>query len=92
MRGRSGCLWVVATPIGNLDDLSKRAIDVLGKVAIIAAEDTRRSAPLLARAGSRARVVAVHEHNEREQFAPLLERLAAGEDIALISDAGTPLI
>ncbi|MGA8277059.1 MAG: 16S rRNA (cytidine(1402)-2'-O)-methyltransferase [Rhodanobacteraceae bacterium] len=92
MRSGTGRLWIVATPIGNLDDLSRRAIDVLGKVAIIAAEDTRHSAPLLARAGARARVVALHEHNEREQFGPLLECLAAGDDIALISDAGTPLI
>jgi 16S rRNA (cytidine1402-2'-O)-methyltransferase len=87
-----GCLWVVATPIGNLDDLSPRAAEILGRVALVAAEDTRHSAPLLARAGSRAAVIAVHEHNEREQIPRILERLAAGEEIALISDAGTPLV
>lgn len=87
-----GCLWVVATPIGNLDDLSPRAAEVLGRVALIAAEDTRHSGPLLARAGSRAPTMALHEHNERAQAARILERLAAGEEIALISDAGTPLV
>jgi 16S rRNA (cytidine1402-2'-O)-methyltransferase len=86
------CLWVVATPIGNLDDLSPRAVEVLGRVALVAAEDTRHSGPLLARAGSRAPLVAVHEHNELAQTARILERLAAGEEIALISDAGTPLV
>lgn len=87
-----GRLWVVATPIGNLDDLSPRAAQVLHDVDLIAAEDTRHSGPLLARIGSAAKCVALHEHNEREQVAQLLERLRQGVDVALICDAGTPLI
>lgn len=89
---RPGQLWVVATPIGHLDDLTLRAADVLRRVAVIAAEDTRHSAPLLARIGSSAATVALHEHNEREQCERLIERMRAGADVALISDAGTPLI
>ncbi|WP_386067665.1 16S rRNA (cytidine(1402)-2'-O)-methyltransferase [Tahibacter sp. UC22_41] len=88
----TGRLWVVATPIGNLDDLTARAREVLGRVALIAAEDTRHSAPLLARYGIGTRVVALHEHNERDEAERLVARLRGGEDIALISDAGTPLI
>jgi len=88
----TGRLWVVATPIGNLDDLSVRAREVLGRVALIAAEDTRHSAPLLARYGIGTRVVALHEHNEREEAERLVARLRGGDDIALISDAGTPLV
>ncbi|MEO7199912.1 MAG: 16S rRNA (cytidine(1402)-2'-O)-methyltransferase [Dokdonella sp.] len=92
MTSKSGRLWVVATPIGNLDDISARAIQVLRAVSVIAAEDTRHSGPLLARCGARAGMVALHEHNEREQSAALVARMQAGEDVALISDAGTPLI
>jgi 16S rRNA (cytidine1402-2'-O)-methyltransferase len=88
----AGRLWVIATPIGNLDDLSPRAAAVLRAVEIVAAEDTRHSAPLLARVGSAARVIALHEHNEREQSARIVDALLAGRDVALISDAGTPLI
>jgi 16S rRNA (cytidine1402-2'-O)-methyltransferase len=88
----AGCLWVVATPIGNLDDLSPRAAAVLKSAAIVAAEDTRHSAPLLARAGSHARTLALHEHNEREQAARIVEAIRSGADVALISDAGTPLV
>jgi len=87
-----GKLWVVATPIGHLDDLSPRARAVLRDVAVVAAEDTRHSAPLLAHAGSRARTLALHEHNEREQAERIVERLLAGDDVALVSDAGTPLV
>ena len=87
-----GRLWVVATPIGNLQDLSPRARDILRAVSLIAAEDTRHSAPLLAHAGSGARTLALHEHNEREQGARIVEHLLKGEDVALISDAGTPLV
>lgn len=89
---RAGRLWVVATPIGNLEDLSARAQDTLRRVALIAAEDTRHSAPLLARYGIATRLVALHEHNERDEADRLVARLGAGEDIALISDAGTPLV
>lgn len=92
MSSKTGRLWVVATPIGHLDDFSPRARAVLRDVGLIAAEDTRHSAPLLAQAGSRARAVAVHEHNEREATSRILDHLQAGEDVALISDAGTPLI
>ena len=92
MNGKPGRLWIVATPIGNLDDLSPRARSVLRDTALIAAEDTRHSAPLLAQAGSAAATIALHEHNERDQVARILERLRAGDDVALISDAGTPLI
>ena len=89
---RAGRLWVVATPIGNLHDLSQRARDTLRDVGVIAAEDTRHSAPLLTQAGSRARMLALHEHNERDAAAQIVEQLRAGIDVALISDAGTPLI
>ena len=92
MNAQPGRLWVVATPIGNLDDLSGRAAEILREVPLVAAEDTRHSAPLLARIGSRARTIALHEHNEREQAARLVESLLQGSDIALISDAGTPLV
>jgi 16S rRNA (cytidine1402-2'-O)-methyltransferase len=92
VRAKRGRLWIVATPIGNLDDLSPRARDVLRAVALIAAEDTRHSAPLLAHAGSRSRTLALHEHNERDHAARIVERLLAGDDVALVSDAGTPLI
>ncbi|MEO5560803.1 MAG: 16S rRNA (cytidine(1402)-2'-O)-methyltransferase [Dokdonella sp.] len=92
METKSGRLWIVATPIGNLDDFSPRARAVLRDVHVIAAEDTRHSAPLLNLAGSRARTLALHEHNEREQAARIVEHLLAGEDVALISDAGTPLV
>ena len=92
MTSKPGRLWVVATPIGNLDDISARAIQVLRAVSVIAAEDTRHSGPLLARCGARAAMVALHEHNEREQSAALVARMQAGEEVALISDAGTPLV
>jgi 16S rRNA (cytidine1402-2'-O)-methyltransferase len=93
MNGRkSGILWLVATPIGNLGDLSPRAQRVLREVKLIAAEDTRHSKPLLAHFGIGTPLTPLHEHNEREAIAPLLARLNAGDDVALISDAGTPLI
>ncbi|HET9836441.1 MAG TPA: 16S rRNA (cytidine(1402)-2'-O)-methyltransferase [Rhodanobacteraceae bacterium] len=89
---KPGTLWVVATPIGNLEDFSARGQRVLREVALIAAEDTRHSKPLLAHFGIGTPLAALHEHNEREAIAPLLARLEAGDDVALISDAGTPLI
>ncbi len=88
----AGTLWVVATPIGNLGDLSPRAQGVLRGVALIAAEDTRHSRPLLEHFGIAAPLTALHEHNERAAVASLLARLQGGEDVALISDAGTPLV
>jgi 16S rRNA (cytidine1402-2'-O)-methyltransferase len=87
-----GTLYVVATPIGNLEDLSARAIRLLGEVALIAAEDTRHSARLLRHLGLSVPMLSLHEHNELARVDQLAERLAAGSDIALISDAGTPLI
>lgn len=92
MGSEAGRLMVVATPIGNLHDLSPRARETLRDAGVIAAEDTRHSAPLVAQAGSRARLLALHEHNEREVAAQIVEQLRAGIDVALICDAGTPLI
>ncbi|MGE6605885.1 16S rRNA (cytidine(1402)-2'-O)-methyltransferase [Halomonas sp. NPDC076908] len=87
-----GTLYVVATPIGNLDDLSSRAARVLGQVTRIAAEDTRHSGRLLAHLGLNKPMISLHDHNEARRVDTLDGYLAAGEDIALISDAGTPLI
>jgi 16S rRNA (cytidine1402-2'-O)-methyltransferase len=87
-----GALYIVATPIGNLDDLTVRAREVLSQVDLIAAEDTRHSAPLLSAIGARARLISLHEHNEQQRAGPLLEELRRGAAVALISDAGTPLI
>ena len=88
----TGILYVVATPIGNLDDISTRAIDVLSQVTRIAAEDTRHSARLLQHLGINTPLVSVHDHNEAGQVQRLIAQLVTGEDLALISDAGTPLI
>lgn len=88
----AGKLWIVATPIGNLADLSPRAQEVLRTVDLIAAEDTRHSAALLAQFGIATRTLALHEHNEREKSDELVRRLREGAQIALISDAGTPLV
>ncbi len=85
-------LYVVATPIGNLEDMSYRAVRVLAEVDLIAAEDTRHSKPLLAHYGIDTPMQALHEHNEEQLTSRLLERINGGEAIALISDAGTPLI
>ena len=87
-----GTLFVVATPIGNLGDLSPRAQDTLREVAAVCAEDTRHTRRLLAHFGIEAALVALHEHNEAAQAARLVERLQAGESLALVSDAGTPLV
>ncbi|MFN3580490.1 MAG: 16S rRNA (cytidine(1402)-2'-O)-methyltransferase [Pseudomonas sp.] len=88
----SGTLYVVATPIGNLQDMSPRALEVLRAVSLIAAEDTRHSARLLQHFGVTTATTACHDHNERDKSIRLVERMLAGEDMALISDAGTPLI
>ena len=88
----SAQLFVVATPIGHLDDISYRAVDVLKSVKIIAAEDTRTSALLLKHFNISTPLTACHDHNESNKINQLIERLQNGEDIALISDAGTPLI
>jgi 16S rRNA (cytidine1402-2'-O)-methyltransferase len=88
----SGTLYVVATPIGNLGDLSPRAREVLAGVAVIAAEDTRHTRQLLQSCGVATPLTSLHEHNEAQKSGELIERLRAGESIALVSDAGTPLI
>ncbi len=88
----SGVLFVVSTPIGNLGDLSPRAIEVLQSVETILAEDTRHSRPMLDRFGVSTPLLAHHEHNEAKSTPALVERLVAGAQLALISDAGTPLL
>ena len=91
-RHGEGVLYVVATPIGNLGDISSRALEVLASVDLVAAEDTRHSRKLLQHFGIKVPMLALHDFNERDRSEGLLDRLAAGECIALISDAGTPLI
>jgi 16S rRNA (cytidine1402-2'-O)-methyltransferase len=89
---QSGCLYVVATPIGHRDDFSARAIETLRAVAVIAAEDTRHSRPLLVHHNIDTPLIALHDHNERDAVDAIVRRMAAGDSVALISDAGTPLI
>ncbi len=89
---KQGTLYIVATPIGNLGDMGQRAIDTLAQVSLIAAEDTRHSKSLLLHFGIDTPMQACHEHNEDAIAPKLIERIRAGEDIALISDAGTPLM
>jgi 16S rRNA (cytidine1402-2'-O)-methyltransferase len=88
----AGTLYVVATPLGNLGDLSPRAAQTLKAVAVVAAEDTRHSRPLLTHVGSTAELVSFHAHSSDGDLRRLLDRLAGGQDIALITDAGTPLV
>lgn len=88
----AGIFYVVATPIGHLDDITGRAVQVLGQVDLILAEDTRHSLPMLRRFGIQTPLQALHEHNEYRRLPKIIARLQAGENIALISDAGTPLI
>ena len=87
-----GTLYVVATPIGNLEDVTLRALRILREVSVIAAEDTRRTARLLQHYSISTRTTSLHEHNERAKTATLIARLTAGESIALVSDAGTPVV
>ena len=86
----SGTLYVVATPIGNLEDITLRALRILREVAVVAAEDTRRTARLLGAHGIATRTISFHEHNTRARLPHLLARLANDESIALVTDAGTP--
>ena len=87
-----GTLYVVATPIGNLEDVTLRALRILREVILIAAEDTRRTARLLQHYSISTRTTSLHEHNERTKTPALIARLQAGESIALVSDAGTPVV
>ena len=87
-----GTLYVVATPIGNREDITLRALRILREVAIVAAEDTRHTGRLLAHYGISARYLSLHAHNEAARAAPIIARLAAGEDVALVTDAGTPTL
>jgi 16S rRNA (cytidine1402-2'-O)-methyltransferase len=89
---KQGVLYIVATPIGNLSDISQRAIDVLANVDLIAAEDTRHSRHLLSHFQIATPLLAYHDHNEQSQTPQLVEKLQSGLSIALISDAGTPLL
>src|SRR5262252_9502463 len=85
-------LYVVATPLGNLRDITLRALDILGGVDVIAAEDTRVTAKLLARYGIRTPMISVHEHNEAKRAADIIALLVQGQSVALVSDAGTPAV
>ena len=87
-----GTLYVVATPIGNLEDITLRALRVLAEVALIAAEDTRQTGKLLRRHQIDGRLVAYHEHNETQKAAELIQRLQSGQSVAVVSDAGTPSV
>lgn len=87
---RTGILYIVSTPIGNLDDITLRALETLGRVDLIAAEDTRRTRKLLSRFNIHTPMVSYFEHNEAKKLDKLLNRLIGGQEIALVSDAGTP--
>lgn len=87
-----GTLYVVSTPIGNLEDITYRAVRILGEVSLVACEDTRQTQKLLHRYGISTKAVSYHDHNEAERTPDLLRRLEAGESVALVSDAGTPLV
>jgi 16S rRNA (cytidine1402-2'-O)-methyltransferase len=88
----TGTLFVVATPIGNLEDITLRALRVLREADLVAAEDTRRTGNLLRHYKIETPLVSVHEHNESVRIGPILDRLRAGQSVALVSDAGTPAI
>jgi 16S rRNA (cytidine1402-2'-O)-methyltransferase len=85
-----GTLYVVSTPIGNLEDITHRAVRILGEVDLIACEDTRHTRKLLERYGIKTRTISYHEHNEQERGRELVDLLAGGTNLALVSDAGTP--
>ncbi len=87
-----GVLSIVATPVGNLSDITHRAVEMLKAASVIACEDTRQTAKLLNHYGIRRPLVSLHDHNERARAPELIERLKAGESVALVSDGGTPVI
>ncbi len=86
----TGTLYLIATPIGNLEDITQRAVRLLGEVSVIACEDTRHTKKLLNHYGINTKTISYHEHNERERARELIERLKSGSDVAVVSDAGTP--
>ena len=86
----AGTLYLVSTPIGNLEDITHRAVRLLGEVELIACEDTRHTKKLLNHYGINTRTISYHEHNERERAAELLRLIESGSDVAIVSDAGTP--
>ena len=88
----AGTLYIVATPIGNLEDITQRALRVLGEVDLVACEDTRRTRVLLNHFGIKTKTISYHEHNERERTEEICKLLGSGKNVALVSDAGTPLI
>lgn len=92
MKAPSGTLYVVATPLGNLGDLTLRATELLRRVPLVVAEDTRRTRPLLAHLDAHPRLLSFHAHSDAARLQDILDRLATGEDVALVSDAGTPVI
>ena len=91
-RAVNGTLYIVATPIGNLEDISERALRILREVDVIACEDTRRTRVLLNAFGIKTKAISYHEHNERARAVALCEQIESGKSVALVSDAGTPLI
>jgi 16S rRNA (cytidine1402-2'-O)-methyltransferase len=92
MADNAGTLYLISTPIGNLEDLTRRALRLLAEVDLVACEDTRHTRKLLDHYGIRTKTISYHEHNERERADELAVRLVAGESIALVSDAGTPAV
>ena len=88
----AGSLYVVSTPIGNLDDMTVRAVETLRSVGLVAAEDTRRTARLLKHFGLTTPTTSLHAHNETRKMPQLIRQLANGVDIALVTDAGTPVV
>src|SRR5436190_23454654 len=88
----AGTLFIVATPIGNLEDVTQRALRVLGQVDLIACEDTRHTRLLLNHFSIKTRTISYHEHNERERTDELCKLLETGKSVAVVSDAGTPLV
>jgi len=90
MNDQAGTLYLIPTPIGNLDDITKRALDILNKVEIVACEDTRHSGSLLSKFEIKKKLISYHDYNESSRAPQLLEILKSGSDVAVITDAGSP--